>query len=133
MSSFRPLPESVAVMAGSVRLFAIVHAQVLHPRVRHRLGLPPELTEGADDAQLLPQPHVLVIEEESQGSVFLYRMTQRGEPGGDTWHQSVEDAKDQAVYEYGDAVGAWNEIPADVPDAREFAVAATRTKGREEP
>jgi hypothetical protein len=64
--------------------------------------------------------------------VFLYRMTKHGESGGDTWHQSVEDAQHQAKYEYGDAVGAWNEIPADVPDAREFAVAAARTKGREE-
>ncbi len=133
MCSFRPHPETVSVMARNVRLFAVVRAQVLHPRVRHLVGFPPELAEGADDAQPLPWPHVLVIEEESPGSVFLYRMTQSGESGGDTWHQSVDDAKHQADYEYGDAVGDWNEVPDDVPNAREFAVAAVRTNDREGP
>lgn len=131
MCSFHPLPESAPDMAGTVRLFAVVHAQVLHPRVRHLVGLPPELAEGANDAQPLPWPHVLVIEEESPGSVCLYRMTQSGESGGDTWHQSVEDAKHQANYEYGDAVGDWSEIPGDVRDARDFAVAAVRPKDRD--
>ncbi|MGE3843378.1 MAG: hypothetical protein AB7I50_17545 [Vicinamibacterales bacterium] len=115
-------------MAENVRLYAVVHVQVLHPRVRHLVGFPSELAEGSDDTRPLPRPHVLVIEEESAGSVFLYRMTQGGKSGGDTWHQSLADAKHQADYEYGDAVGTWSEIPGDVRDARDFAVAAVRSK-----
>ena len=112
----------MAMKATTVRFFAILRAAVLHPRTRHTLGFPSELSGVTDDAQQLPGPVVLVIEVESKGNVFLYRMTRSGEPGGDTWHQSVDDAKHQAKYEYGDVLGEWQAIPVDVIDAREYAV-----------
>ena len=109
------------------RLFAFVHAQLLHRRVRQSVGLPLELTEGPEDTEELPWPHVLILQEESPGNVFLYRMTRNGDACGDTWHRSVEDAKHQASYEYLETIGEWQQVPHDVGDAREFAVAAVRS------
>jgi hypothetical protein len=106
------------------RLFTAVHAEVLHPKTRHTIGLPSELGGDAEEAEELPSPDVLVIEQESEGSVFLYRMTRTGEPGGDTWHQSIEDAKHQAEYEYGGLLGEWRPVPDTIADARAFAVEA---------
>ncbi len=107
---------------GNIRLFATVRANVLHPKTRHVIGLPSELADNGDETQQLPSPDVLVIEQEGEGSVFLYRMTRTGEPGGDTWHQSIDDARHQAEYEYGEVLGEWRAIPNNVTDAREFAV-----------
>lgn len=107
----------------TTRLFAIIRSKVQDRRVRHTTGLPPEMSAG-EGGRLLPIPDVLVIHEESQGNVFLYRLTRRGEFGGDTWHQSVEDAKHQADFEYPKALSEWQEIPLNAPDPCEFAVAA---------
>src|SRR5882724_196945 len=95
------------VTTGNIRLFATVRANVLHPKTRHVIGLPSELADNGDETQQLPSPDVLVIEQEGEGSVFLYRMTRTGEPGGDTWHQSIDDARHQAEYEYGEVLGEW--------------------------
>jgi hypothetical protein len=119
--------------SGVVKYFAAIHAKTLRPKVRHALGFPPELARGDDESQELPRPDVLVIEEESEANVFLYRLTRNGEPCGDTWHQSVDDARHQAVYEYGDAIGEWQSIPPEVSDPQEFAVAAVRNQEGYEP
>jgi hypothetical protein len=74
---------------------------------------------------------VVVIEEESPGNVFLYRLTREGEFGGDAWRQRVEDAMYQARYEYAEALGEWREVPAGVGDAKEFVVAAARREGQD--
>ena len=113
---------------GNVRLFAVVDRQGLRPKVRHTVGFPAELTHGEDETEPLPWPDVLVIVEESQGNVFMYRLTRSGEPCGDTWHQSTDDARHQAEYEYGDALGEWRPVPSDASDPQEFAVAAVRTQ-----
>ena len=112
------------VATENIRLFAIVHANVLHPKARHVIGMPHELVDEGSKAEPLPSPNVLVIEQESEGSIFLYRMTRTGEPSGDTWHQSIDDAKHQAEYEYGEVLGEWRAIPEDVTDSRGFAVEA---------
>lgn len=109
---------------GNIRLLAALRGNVPRPKSRHVIGLPPELGDKGDEAQQLPSPDVLVIEQEGEGSIFLYRMTRTGEPGGDTWHQSIDDAKHQAEFEYGEVLGEWRAIPDDVIDAREFAVEA---------
>ena len=114
------------VGARSVRLFALVSAHVLHPKTRHVIGWPPELSDEGSEVQHLPSPDVLVIEQESEGSVFLYRMTRTGAASGDTWHQSIEDAKHQAEHEYGKGLGEWRAVPDDVADARGFAIETIR-------
>ena len=114
--------------SGNVRLFTVVRALGIQARVRHVVGFPPELTSGQDETDLLPMPDILVIDEASKGSVFLYRLSRSGEPCGDTWHQSIDDARHQAEYEYGDALGTWQHVPDDASDPQEFAVAAVRSR-----
>lgn len=89
--------------------------------VRHYRGLPPELTGGVDLREDMPAAQVVVIEEKKSG-IFLYRLDANGADCGDTWHLSVEEAKHQARFEYGDALSTWRVMPDDVADAREFAV-----------
>ena len=112
----------------NIRLFAVVRAQGLRPSVRHVVGFPPELTGSQDEAESLSIPDILVIDEESEGSVFLYRLSRGGEPCGDTWHQSIDDARHQAKYEYGNALEEWQHVPDDVSDPQEFALAAVRSR-----
>jgi hypothetical protein len=113
-----------------LRLFAALRGVPDEPRVRHLVGLPPELTGGEDHTAVLSTPSVLVIEQESESSVFLYRLTRDGEPCGDTWHQSVDDALSQATFEYGDAVGEWERIPIGAADSRTFVTSVVRNRGQ---
>jgi hypothetical protein len=59
---------------------------------------------------------------------MLYRYTAHGDFGGDTWHETLDDAKRQAVLEYGDALGDWMPVPDDVSDMEEFAITAARRR-----
>jgi hypothetical protein len=65
-------------------------------------------------------PSLLVIEQRSDG-VFLYRYTLDQQCVGDTWHQSIDEAKDQATLEYREQVSAWHEIPPEVSDVIAYA------------
>jgi hypothetical protein len=91
---------------------------VLLPRIgprergRHHEGLPPELTDGEDHRVPLSHPAILAIEESPRGQIFLYRYSSDGESVGDTWHQSVEEAIEQAEGEYRDVLGPWLRVPA---------------------
>ena len=106
----------------SVRICALVGKMEGPPRVKHSRGLPPELTEGRDERAQLPWPRVLVIEEKPDG-FFLFRLTADGSVAGDTWHLSLNDAKQQAAYEYGDGLGEWRQVPEEVADIVDFAMA----------
>jgi hypothetical protein len=75
--------------------------------------------------RFMPFPEVVWAEGE-MGSVMLYRCRSDGEFCGDTWHASIKEAQDQAQYEYGPALGRWHPIPADVPDALQYAIAFAR-------
>jgi hypothetical protein len=44
------------------------------------------------------------------------RYTKSGEFGGDTWHQSLQDAMEQAAYEFPGLLKEWREVPLDVED-----------------
>lgn len=88
---------------------------------RHYEGLPPDLATGTDERVALPHAAILAIEKNSRGQIFLYRFTAEGDPVGDTWHQTVEDAIEQAETEYGDLLGSWVEVPTG-RDALEFAL-----------
>jgi hypothetical protein len=54
---------------------------------------------------------------------MLYRYTADGTFAGDTWHQSLDDAKGQADFEYGKALGSWQQIPEDVAAGAEVEFA----------
>ncbi|TAH50148.1 MAG: hypothetical protein EYC68_14960 [Chloroflexota bacterium] len=106
------------------RLFALVRQTKDLPRVKHFLGAPPEITVGGkDERKLLPWPRVLMIEEQS-GGVFLFRFGEDGSFAGDTWHDSMDDAKRQAEYEYGDSLGEWKQMPSGIKDPVAFALSS---------
>lgn len=102
------------------RLVAIVRRPYTGGASRHRVGLPP--VEGEADArERLAVPRVLVLESRPDG-VFLDRHDEAGDHAGDTWHESIEDAKAQALAEYRDNLGRWIDVPEHEQDAVAFAL-----------
>jgi len=93
------------------RFAAMIRPTDIHPESRHSMGFP-EVDIGAD-AEIMSWPRVLVIEERKDG-VFLDRYTQEGQPAGDTWHASVDEAKDQAQDEYDGMLTDWKEVPPEI-------------------
>jgi len=89
-------------------------------KVKHFLGVPPEITRGTDDRILLPPPKFLLIQADESGTM-LFRLAEDGAIVGDTWHASYEEAISQVAYEYGNSVGEWVEVPEVVTDVMEFA------------
>lgn len=90
-------------------------------KTKHYVGFPPDLTQGMDTRRELGPAVFLVIEEKPDG-VFLYRYGPEGVFAGDTWHTSVDDAKHQAKYEYGDSVRDWQPVPSDTSDVVSYGL-----------
>ena len=88
--------------------------------------MPPSLTGGIDTRQELSAPIFLVIEQKPDG-VFLVRFGVGGVFAGDTWHMTVDDAKQQASCEYGDSVGDWKDVPSDVSDVVAYGLSLAKT------
>ncbi len=98
---------------------ALVAAVSSEVRTRHYSGLPPKLTDGNDSRTPMPHARILLIAEEESG-ILLCRFTASGEFAGDTWHENVENARHQAVSEYGDALCEWQSVPDDTDDHLAF-------------
>jgi len=103
-----------------MRMIAVLSRNVVG-NTRHYMGMPPILTGGIDYRQDLGPARFLVIEEKPDG-IFLYRYGSGGEFAGDTWHQSMDDAKHQVAFEYGDSVGDWREVPLEISDVIAYVV-----------
>jgi len=73
------------------------------------------LDEGAG----FPRPEVVFIDD-SESGWFLFQYTLAGQFGGDSWHESLEQAKAQAKYEHGAGLGDWIPVPNDI-DPIKFA------------
>ena len=69
----------------------------------------------------MPVADVVYLELQDP-SAMLFRFTVSGEFCGDTWHESLQDAYEQATFEFGDALGVWQDVPEHASDGREFAV-----------
>jgi hypothetical protein len=54
--------------------------------------------------------------------VFLFRFTADGQVVGDTWHMTLEEAQQQAQFEFGDLLSDWRSVPADVEDLVAFGL-----------
>jgi hypothetical protein len=80
-----------------------------------------------ESKRLMPIPEVLILESDGS-STMLYRYTLTGEYCGDTWHQSVDEALEQAKYEYGDAIGPLEKVPNEVQDAAQYAIEEVRNE-----
>jgi hypothetical protein len=70
----------------------------------------------------MPQADLVVIDPQPDG-IFLLRHTLTGAFGGDTWHQSIDEARDQALREYGGEI-EWLPIPDGEPDAVAYVLRA---------
>jgi hypothetical protein len=103
------------------KVFALVRRPDIRPVSRHSSGLPRTLS-GVDPVAY-NWPRVVLLETREDG-VFLLRYDDNGAFAGDTWHQSIEEAKLQAADEFGNALGPWGQVPEGVADAVAFAVAA---------
>ena len=89
-------------------MFAEV-AEGIRGKTRHMIGLPPGL--GASDPPIdMPSARYVLVEELDEGH-FLFRFASDGSDGGDTWHESLEHALEQAEFEYGLSEDAWKTIP----------------------
>lgn len=108
-------------MSMSVRMTAKVTGHLAEPKVKHYRGLPPELTGGKDLREQLEAPALVAIEEKPDG-VFLFRFTADGQVVGDTWHMTLEEAQQQAQFEFGDLLSDWRSVPADVEDLVAFGL-----------
>ena len=107
-------------MTAQVRLVAKVIARPSSSQVRHYRGLPPELGGADDTREEMPLAEVLLIEVETDG-VFLFRLTADGLFAGDTWHQSIQEAQEQAKFEFGPDLSNWTPVPSDVEDMIAYA------------
>src|SRR5437879_2536127 len=99
------------------RVAALITGTLGVPKIRHYVGLPPEISGVPDSRVMHPHARVVYIEQTEEG-FFLFRLADDGSDAGDTWHQSLEDAKHQAEFEFEDALGPWfgltpGEDPAD--------------------
>ena len=102
------------------RLFSTVEEAPPPQRAAHFIGAPPEAADDSDQRYLLPRARIVLIEHRPDG-VFLYRYAVDGTFAGDTWHPTLDEAREQALFEYGDALGKWRPIPADALDAANYA------------
>ena len=92
------------------------------PKTRHYRGWPPQLTGGSDSRELMEPAALLVIEHKPDG-VFLYRFTADRRCVGDTWHETLDAAKQQAAFEFDHLLSDWKEVPGDLVDAVSFGLA----------
>ena len=106
-------------MHGTPRFAARITGRLTEQKVKHHLGFPPELTEGKDERQLL-EPADFVVIGEAEDGFYLNRFTTDGRDVGDTWHMTLEDARHQAQFEYGDMLSDWISVPANVDDVISF-------------
>jgi hypothetical protein len=98
------------------RSLALVGPLDAHRRVTQTAGFP------IDPSKILPAPDVILLVADADESAMLFRYTAHGEFAGDTFHPSVDAAREHAIYDYSDALGQWVEVPEEVEDAHAFAI-----------
>lgn len=108
------------------RLTAVIAMHDDHPPSRHYAGAPGELGLGSEERRRLPWPRVALIAERDDG-VYLERLLTDGTVVGDTAHDDVAEAKEQAEWEYGALLGPWREVPDALPESEipSFAIGST--------
>lgn len=114
--------------SNRVRCFALVGPLTGERRVAQTQGFP------IDASKMLPTADVILLVAGPDPGAMLFRYTARGEFGGDTWHPSLDSAREQVEFEYEDAVGEWVHVPKHVDDAHAYAIryAAERLSSRED-
>lgn len=106
--------------AEFVRSIALVGVLEGERRAEHTAGYP------LDPEKMLPLADVVLLLPDGESGAMLFRYTAHGELAGDTWHATMEDARDAAVEEYGEALTPWLRVPDDIVDAHEYAMRFAR-------
>jgi hypothetical protein len=80
-------------------------------QVRHYVG-PVARHDGTLGGALMPSAVRVEIEEDQTGTgnFFLLRYGPKDEFAGDTWHQTLDEAKGQAEFEFGILASDWREV-----------------------
>lgn len=102
------------------RWFAKVDARRNPRTVGHYVGLPPQLPGGTDGRVRLPDAAAVVLEEEDDGSCYVFRFDDSGTELSDTWHENRELANRQVAYEFRDTLGEWSVVPDELTDLEGF-------------
>jgi len=84
-----------------------------------------------DPDSMLPPPDVVLVISGAKGEAMLFRYTAHGELCGDTPHDTLDEAEDQASREYGLALLGWMEVPPEITDAHAFAIQYAADQMRE--
>src|SRR3954471_12378119 len=92
------------------RCLALVGPLSDHRRLTQTAGFP------LDPSKLPPPPDAILLIADADPGAMLFRYTAYGELGGDSWHASIEDAREHAIYDYSDALDDWVDVPEDVED-----------------
>lgn len=103
--------------------YSLISEQKFKLKVPHYIGNPPVSKDAEKNKTLLPIAGVVIIEKR-QGAIYLERYDNDGQWGGNTWHKTIEDAKNQAKFEYGDSLIKWIEIHESVNDPVKYALEA---------
>jgi hypothetical protein len=64
---------------------------------------------GGLEVTPIPNPKTVEVVEQD-GALYLLRLDNRGECVADTWHETVEEAKEQAYFEFGVEDGDWKDV-----------------------
>jgi hypothetical protein len=92
----------------TMRLRATVKAST--GNTRHTVG---EFVSGKPvPVKTLPVPARVEISEEA-GAFYLLHFDAQGTCFADTWHQTLEEAKRQAEFEFGISAGEWIPVPSE--------------------
>jgi hypothetical protein len=59
---------------------------------------------------LLPPPAWVELQPDAGGACFLFYCNADGDVQADTWHESIEDAKGQAAFEFDIGDADWFEV-----------------------
>lgn len=102
------------------RTMALVGVLEGERRAEHTAGYP------LDPAKMLPLADVVLLLPDGESGAMLFRYTAHGELAGDTWHATMQDARDAAEEEYGEALTPWLRVPDDIVDAHAYAMQYAR-------
>lgn len=67
----------------------------------------------------MPDPTFVVIYRAAEEGWMLERFTDTLATAGDTWHQTQDDARGQAEWEYGERLGHWLDLGSEATDLAE--------------
>jgi hypothetical protein len=112
-------------MVQSKRLVAVIRREDVKLPSRNFVGLPPMEPGEPDTRWRLPIPLIIVVSTRPDG-IFLERFDETGADVGDSWHQSIEEAKEQAREEYGESIGVWTPVPEDTDDPVAYALSTLK-------